>query len=77
MGKKSVQDIFTTKEQTTLSYLKEFGFSKQIISDFFLPFFTGIFLETELKTSSRMFEYVFKMFAEGMAYIPENGIECN
>ena len=76
LKKKSVQDIFTTKEQTTLSYLKDFGFSKQIISDFFLPFFTGIFLETELKTSSRMFEYVFKMFAEGMAYIPENGIEA-
>ena len=34
--------------------------------------FAGIFLETELSTSSRMFEFVFKMFAQGDVAIPES-----
>lgn len=55
--------------------MKRFGFSDAIINDFFKPFFTGIFLETELNTSSRMFEFVFKMFGEGEAVIPKNGIQ--
>jgi len=32
-------------------------------------------LETELSTSSRMFEFVFKMFAQGDVAIPESGIQ--
>ena len=47
-----------------------------MISDFFRPFFAGIFLETELVTSSRMFEFVYKLFGEGNAVIPKNGIEA-
>ncbi|WP_224485141.1 FAD-dependent oxidoreductase [Robertkochia aurantiaca] len=66
--------IFTSPELTTLQYLKNYGFSEKVISNFFQPFFTGIFLEPELKTSSRMFEFVFKMFSEGKAAIPKKGI---
>ena len=70
LKKKSMHDIFDAQEITTKQYLCNIGFSSQIINDFFQPFFTGIFLETRLKTSSRMFEFVFKMFGEGMAVIP-------
>jgi hypothetical protein len=35
---------------------------------------TGIFLEDQLSTSSRMFEFVFKMFSEGDAAIPAKGM---
>ena len=73
--KKSLENIFESPEITTLQYLKNIGFSNKIIHNFFQPFFNGIFLETELKTSSRMFEYIFKMFGEGLALIPKNGIE--
>ena len=59
---KSMSAIFSETEQSTLAYLTDFGFSKEIISDFFKPFFSGIFLETQLETSSRMFEFVYKMF---------------
>ena len=55
--------------------MQEFGFSSQIITQFFTPFFTGIFLENELTTSSRMFEFVFKMFGEGLAVLPKGGME--
>jgi phytoene dehydrogenase-like protein len=73
---KNINDIFETPEKTTKQYLQDFGFSEDIISKFFCPFFTGIFLETELETSSRMFEFVFKMFAEGTALMPKQGIEA-
>ena len=74
--KKSIETIFNEKEKTTLEYLKDFGFSNLIIDDFFKPFFGGIFLETALATSSRKFEFVFKMFSEGHAAIPEKGMQA-
>jgi protoporphyrinogen oxidase len=76
LNKKSIEDIFATKEQTTLNYLQDYGFSVGMIHDFFKPFFSGIFLENELKTSSRMFEFVYKMFGEGHAAIPKAGMEA-
>ncbi len=72
----SIQEIFEKEEQTTLSYLQQAGFSATIIANFFTPFFSGIFLERDLNTSSRMFEFVFKMFAEGKASVPKKGIEA-
>ena len=75
LQKKSIVSIFDTKEVSTNQYLKDFGFSNKIIDHFFRPFFNGIFLETGLKTSSRMFEFIFKKFGEGSATIPKNGME--
>lgn len=76
LQKKSISQIFETKEKTTRQYLVDFGFSEQLIALFFQPFFTGIFLETKLQTSSRMFEFVFKMFGQGLAVLPKGGIEA-
>ncbi|MFT6727396.1 MAG: protoporphyrinogen oxidase [Flavobacteriales bacterium] len=76
LKKKSLAAIFSFKEQSTLSYLTNYGFSDEIINDFFKPFFSGIFLEPHLDTSSRMFEFVYKMFGEGCAAIPKAGIEA-
>ena len=73
---KSLSEIFSMKEETTLSYLKARGFSDEMINMFFKPFFSGIFLESELETSSRIFEFVYKMFGEGYAAIPKSGIEA-
>ena len=73
---KSLEAIFTSVEMTTLEYLKGCGFSAAILNDFFIPFFGGIFLEQELTTSSRMFEFVFKMFSEGTAVVPKNGMQA-
>lgn len=73
---KSLTDIFADKEKSTITYLQELGFSSKMIDEFFKPFFSGIFLETELETSSRMFEFVYKMFGEGYAAVPKSGIEA-
>lgn len=75
LKRKSVADIFTSPSTTTKQYLKDFGFSEQMIGNFFKPFFTGIFLEPDLATSSRAFEFIFKMFTEGHAAIPADGME--
>jgi uncharacterized protein with NAD-binding domain and iron-sulfur cluster len=72
----SVESIFQHPEVSTLQYLKDFGFSDGMIRDFFRPFFTGIFLEPDLSTSSRMFEFVFKMFGSGHAAIPAKGMQA-
>lgn len=69
-----LDDLREEPEATTLEYLREFGFSNRIIERFFRPFLGGIFLERELNTSSRMFEYVFKMFTEGTAALPAEGM---
>lgn len=76
LKKQSIEELFQKEETTTIDYLKQRGFSSTIIQQFFQPFFSGIFLETELKTSSRMFEFVFKLFAEGEASVPKSGIEA-
>lgn len=72
----TLEQIFTRPETTTLDALQRFGFSDRIINAFFRPFFGGIFLETELATSSRMFEFVFRMFSEGKAALPAEGMEA-
>lgn len=76
LTQKSLTAIFETPEVTTLAYLKAYGFSDTMINDFFKPFYTGIFLESELATSSRMFEFVFKMFSTGSALLPKKGIQA-
>jgi len=72
---RTIAEIFESPSITTMDYLKNFGFSDGIITNFFQPFFAGIFLENELETSSRLFQFIFKMFAEGYAAIPENGMQ--
>lgn len=75
LSAQSVQDIFEQNETTTSSALTgEYGFSDDMIKRFFTPFFRGIFLEDDLSTSRRMFDFVFKMFSEGDAAIPAEGI---
>jgi len=74
LKRKSIAQIFSEPSMPTLQYLKSYGFSDQIIDNFFKPFFRGIFLEQHLNTSSRMFEFTFKMFSSGHAAVPAKGM---
>lgn len=76
LKKTSVDDIFAKPEMTAIDFLRKLGFSETIINHFFKPFFGGIFLENELHTSSRMLEFVFKMFGDGYAAVPEAGMKA-
>jgi protoporphyrinogen oxidase len=72
----SLEALFARPETTTLEALRARHFSPAMIERFFRPFFGGIFLERELRTSSRMFEFVFRMFSEGDTAIPAAGMEA-
>jgi hypothetical protein len=71
---KSVDSIIASKETDTLSYLSGRGLTESMIGRFFTPFFQGIFLSALSSQSSRMFEFVFKMFTEGAATLPAQGM---
>ncbi|PIB37746.1 NAD(P)/FAD-dependent oxidoreductase [Maribacter sp. 4G9] len=74
LKEKTVEGIFEEPETSTIEYLKSLNFSEEIINQFFKPFFSGIFLEPHLATSSRMFQFVYKMFGAGLAVLPKAGI---
>ncbi len=72
----SIDEVLTSPESSTLEALRAYGFSRQIIERFFRPFLGGIFLDPELATSSRMFRFVFRMFALGYAALPAQGMQA-
>ncbi len=73
---KSLEALLHQPETTTLEALENMGFTPAIIERFFRPFLGGIFLEPELLTSSRMFHFVFRMFSQGDACLPAEGMEA-
>lgn len=70
----SLDKLFERPETTTINALRQEGFSKRFIESFFRPFLGGVFLERDLDTSSRMFDFVFRMFATGNVVLPAGGI---
>lgn len=70
----SLEAIYERPESTTAEALEQMGFSPRIIERFFRPFLGGVFLDSSLETSSRMFEFVFRMFASGDAALPAEGM---
>lgn len=67
-------DLFASRDMPSQEFLHQFGFSGQIVDRFFRPFFGGVFLEPELKTSSRMLQFVFREFASGDVALPAEGM---
>lgn len=69
------EEIMTLPSESTLDFLGNYGFSEKFIHQFFMPFFGGVFLENELKTSASFFKYIFGKFYEGQAVIPSGGMQ--
>ncbi len=69
-----VEEIFNQRDQSTLESLYS-KYSERFINQFFKPFYGGIFLEKELQTSVKQFEFVFHMFANGYAALPKGGMQ--
>lgn len=69
-----VEALLERPETSTLDALRSDGFSDVMIERFFRPFLGGVFLEGDLRTSSRMFEFIFRMFATGEATLPAAGM---
>ncbi|AHJ95604.1 protoporphyrinogen/coproporphyrinogen oxidase [Hymenobacter swuensis] len=65
----------STNEVDTLTFLRQYGWSEQMIQNFFRPFFGGVFLDRGLSTAANFFEFVFKQFVEGEAVVPALGMQ--
>jgi phytoene dehydrogenase-like protein len=72
----TIEDRLRDPETTSLRALQDAGFSPAMIERFFRPFLGGIFLDAELQTSSRMLNFVFRMFSLGSACLPAEGMEA-
>lgn len=70
----TAEELFGRPETTTDAALRGRNFSAAITEQFFRPFFGGVFLERALETSSRLFEFTFRMFAGGDAALPAEGM---
>jgi phytoene dehydrogenase-like protein len=77
----SVEQLLARKEVSTLEFLNDsngdtggLGLDREMIERFFYPFYQGIFLAPLATQSSLMFQFVFKMFSEGAASLPEKGM---
>ncbi|MCE2653142.1 MAG: FAD-dependent oxidoreductase [Planctomycetaceae bacterium] len=74
LQKATVEEIFARPERPILTALQAEGFSDTMIARFFRPFFGGIFFDLSLGSSSRMMEFVFRMFSMGDAAVPRLGM---
>ena len=73
----STDDLWREPDSTTLDYLRTTcGLSDDMISRFFRPWFSGVFLEKDLSTSSGFFRFLFRIFALGDASLPEQGMSA-
>ncbi|NNF13084.1 MAG: FAD-dependent oxidoreductase [Gemmatimonadetes bacterium] len=72
---RSPSECFDGPDRSTLEELESLGFSRGFIDSFFRPFLGGVFLERELATSARLFNYYFRCFAAGDAAVPSAGMQ--
>lgn len=70
----SLEGLFARRETTTLEALRALELSPRIVERFFRPFLGGVFLDRELSTSSRMLDFVTRMFSLGYAALPAAGM---
>ena len=55
-------------------YLERLGFSRNVVENFFRPFFGGVLIDPDLKTTSALFQLYFGYFATGDAALPAGGM---
>ncbi len=72
----SLDELLARPETTALQALRNHGFSEAMIERFFRPWFGGIFLDAGLTASSRMLEFVLRMFSAGDAALPAHGMQA-
>ena len=70
----SDQKLLSQNLGTSVDFLRQFGFSDQMIENFWRPFFSGIFLESELQTEASFLKFLFKMFSQSPVAVPAEGI---
>ena len=70
----TVAGIFHRPDMPAVTFLRNEGFSEKIIQRFFKPFFAGVCLDPDIMESSRVFRYIYRVFAEGDVALPSRGM---
>lgn len=70
-----LEGLFRQPESTAMQFLRAEGFSDTMIRRFFTPFFGGVCLDPQIRASSRVLQYVLRMFARGEAALPAGGMQ--
>ncbi|MBM3658707.1 MAG: FAD-dependent oxidoreductase [Actinobacteria bacterium] len=70
------RELLRRPDTSTLEALRSRGFSEQMIQRFWRPLFAGIQLDPDLEVSSRRFELILAMLAEGAAAHPAAGVQA-
>jgi phytoene dehydrogenase-like protein len=70
----TIEGALGRRETSTLVALRAAGLSERLIDRFFRPFLAGVFLDPALETSSRMLDFVVRMFSLGEAVLPAGGM---
>jgi phytoene dehydrogenase-like protein len=70
----SLEELFARPERSTMDALAGEGLSQAIVDRLLRPLFGGLLLDRELGTSSRLFEFTYRMLAVGDLAIPTRGI---
>lgn len=71
-----MQDIFEKPEEKALDFLQGQGFSARFITSFFTPFLAGACLDRSMTVTSRVLEYLIRLFAAGDAALPAEGMQA-
>ena len=66
--------LLNRPQRTTIERLRDAGLSDRVIESFLRPFFAGVLLDESLSASSRVFDFYFRAFADGIAALPSGGI---
>jgi len=67
-------DACSPSTRTIKHVLEDLGFSRDITTRFFRPFFGGVFSDPHLETPQSIFEFVFSMFGKGLTTVPSLGM---
>jgi len=59
---------------TSLDRLRAAGISQRTIDTFFRSFFGGVFFDTTLRTDASRLDFLLRMFADGFACVPAQGM---
>ncbi len=72
--RRPVGELLRRADMSTAERLDRAGFSDRFIEAFWRPLFAGIQLDPDLEVSSRRFETILKMLAQGATGLPRAGI---
>jgi len=72
----SIEALLQRPDVSIHQGLVEEGFGDEIQQRFFRPFLGSLLLDPELATSSRKFQWIFRMLVKGRAALPSNGIRA-